>query len=368
MCASPTRPTRRAWSRAAGGSASSSRGCPDVAAGALIRPGRDADAPGYIALVREAWLSYPGCVFDLDEDAPDLRAWASHVAGEGGAVWTAEQEGAVVGMVGTHPLAGGTWELVRMYVAPAARGGGLAARLVAQVEAHARAAGAAELVLWSDTRFARAHAFYEKQDYLRSGPIRVVNDRANTLEFRYRKPVAGVEIRMLDPMEAESAVARLAALLAACVDAGASLGYAAPMDPAQARAFWRERAAHVARGGRRIGVAWLDGRIVGSVMLDLEVPAIEQHRAAVKKLLVAPSARRRGIGAALLAAAEAEAARLGCSLLTLDARTGGEAERLYLARGWTLAGSVPGYAVGPHGERHGASLLYKAIEVGSALR
>ena len=30
---------------------------------------------------------------------------------------------------------------------------------------HARAAGAAELKLWSDTRFTRAHAFYERAGY-----------------------------------------------------------------------------------------------------------------------------------------------------------------------------------------------------------
>lgn len=333
---------------------------------AVIRAGRDADAEGYIALVREAWLSYPGCVFDVDADAPDLLAWASHVAAQGGAVWAAEQDGAVVGMVGTHPLeanpvGGGAWELVRMYVAPGARGGGLAARLVDAVEARARAGGAAELVLWSDTRFARAHAFYEKRDFLRSGPIRVCNDLANTLEFRYRKPLAGVEIRMLDAMEAESAVGRLAALLAACVDAGASLGHVAPMTTAAARAYWRERAALVARGERRIAVAWLDGRIVGCVMLDLAMPATQRHRAEVKKLLVAPGARRRGIGAALLAAAEAEAARLGRRLLTLDAHSGGEAEALYRGHGWTLAGSVPGYAVGPDGAAHGVSRLYKAM-------
>jgi GNAT superfamily N-acetyltransferase len=327
----------------------------------VIRPARDADAEGFIALVREAWLSYPGCVFDLDEDAPDLLAWASHVAAEGGAAWTAERDGEVAGMVGTHPLEGGSWELVRMYVAPGARGGGLAARLVRTVEERARAGGASELVLWSDTRFARAHAFYEKQDFVRSGPIRIVNDRANTLEFRYRKPLSGIEVRMLDAMEAESAVGRLAALLVKCVDAGASVGYAAPMDAAVALAFWRERAARVARGQRRIGVAWLDGRIVGCVMLDLETPAIERHRAEIKKLLVAPGARRRGIATRLMAAAEAEAAALGRRLLTLDARTGGEAERLYLSLGWTLAGSVPGFAVGPDLVAHGASLLYKAV-------
>ncbi len=326
-----------------------------------IRPGRDADAPGYIALVRGAWLEYPGCVFDLDEDAPDLRAWASHMAAHGGAVWTAERGGEVVGMIGTHPLEGATWELVRMYVAPSARGSGLASRLVAAVEAHARAAGAGELVLWSDTRFARAHAFYEKHDFLRSGPIRVLDDRANTLEFRYRKPLAGIEVRMLDPMEAESAVGRLAAILVACVDAGASMGYAAPMARAEALAFWRERAMLVARGERRIAVAWLDGRIVGCVMLDLAAPAIERHRGEIKKVLVLPEARRRGIATRLMAAAEAEAARLGRWLLTLDARTGGEAERLYLSLGWTLAGSVPGYAVGPDLVAHGASWLYKRL-------
>jgi GNAT superfamily N-acetyltransferase len=328
---------------------------------AVIRAGRDEDAEGYIALVRGAWLEYPGCVFDLEADAPDLAAWASHVGAQGGAVWAAERDGTVVGMVGTHPLEGSTWELVRMYVAPGARGGGLAAHLVAAVEAHARGAGAGELVLWSDTRFARAHAFYEKMDFVRSGPIRVCNDLSNTLEFRYRKPLAGVEIRVLDAMEAESAVGRLGGILVACVDGGASLGHAAALDQAAARAWWRERAALVARGGRRIAVAWLDGRIVGCVMLDLAMPATQAHRAEVKKLLVLPEARGRGIARALMAAAEAEAARLGRSLLTLDARTGGEAERLYLGLGWILAGSVPDFAVGPHGVPHGMSVLYKRI-------
>jgi GNAT superfamily N-acetyltransferase len=326
-----------------------------------IRAGRDVDAEGYIALVRGAWLEYPGCVFDVDADAPDLRAWASHVGAQGGAVWTAQRDGAVVGMVGTHPLDGSAWELVRMYVAPDIRGAGLAARLVSAVEDHARGAGASELVLWSDTRFARAHAFYEKMDFVRSGPIRVCNDLSNTLEFRYRKPLAGVEIRVLDAMEAESAVGRLGAILRACVDAGASLGHAAPMGDAAARAWWRERAARVARGERRIAVAWLDGRIVGCVMLDLAMPATQGHRAEVKKLLVLPEARGQGIARALMRAAEAEAARLGRRLLTLDARTGGEAERLYLGLGWLLAGSVPDFAVGPDGVPHGMSLLYKSV-------
>lgn len=327
----------------------------------LIRPGRDADAPGYIALVREAWLSYPGCTFELDADAPDLRAWASHVAGEGGAVWTAECQGEVVGMVGTVPHDGAAWELVRMYVAPSRRGAGLAGRLVREVEVYARDHGAAELVLWSDTKFARAHAFYEKQDFVRSGPIRVCNDTAFTLEFRYWKPLSGVVVRVLDPMESESAVGRLADLLIECVEAGASLGYARPMAPGAALAFWRERVRLVARGERRIAVAWKDGRIAGCVMLDMGVPATQAHRAEVKKLLVAPAARRAGIGAALMAAIEDEARRLERRLLTLDARAGGEAERLYRRLGWTVAGSVPGYAVGPDGAAHGQSLLYKEL-------
>jgi ribosomal protein S18 acetylase RimI-like enzyme len=49
------------------------------------------------------------------------------------------------------------------------------------------------------------------------------------------------------------------------------------------------------------------GGIVGTVQLDLAGQANGRHRAEVIKLMVLSSARRRGIGCALMEAAEAEA-------------------------------------------------------------
>ncbi len=157
---------------------------------ALLRAGRDADAEGFIALIGACWSEYPGIVFDVDGELPELRALASHYAVKGGALWAAEADGRVVGMIAVAPCSGAdAWEIGRLYVLPAWRGGGLAHRLLDTAEAHARAGHAARLVLWSDTRFERAHRFYEKRGYRRDGPIRALNDKSNTLEFGYAKPL-----------------------------------------------------------------------------------------------------------------------------------------------------------------------------------
>ena len=90
-------------------------------------------------------------------------------------------------MVATVPLGGGEWEIKRLYVARPLRGAGLALRLLATAEGFAAERRAARLVLWSDTRFDRAHRFYEKQGYVRAGPVRALNDLSHSLEFGYTK-------------------------------------------------------------------------------------------------------------------------------------------------------------------------------------
>ena len=68
-----------------------------------IRPGRDADADGFIALIGACWAEYPGIVLDVDGEMPELRALAAYYTGKGGALWAAEADGRVVGMVATAP-------------------------------------------------------------------------------------------------------------------------------------------------------------------------------------------------------------------------------------------------------------------------
>jgi GNAT superfamily N-acetyltransferase len=174
------------------------------APGAVIRPGRDQDAEGFIALIGACWAEYPGCVLDVDAEEPELRALASHMRVKGGALWTAELGGRVVGMVGTCPEdsdaspltpaeSGGEgencWAISRLYLDHSLRGTGLADRLLDRAEAHAIASGARRLALWTDTRFERAHRFYERRGYVRSGPTRALGDLSNTIEFHYAKPV-----------------------------------------------------------------------------------------------------------------------------------------------------------------------------------
>jgi GNAT superfamily N-acetyltransferase len=325
-----------------------------------LRPGRDEDAGGFIALITACWSEYPGCIMDVDGEVPELRALASHYAARGGALWAAEAAGAVVGMVSTAPLqSDAAWEIGKLYVARGQRGTGLAHRLLDAAEAHARAAGAQRLVLWTDTRFDAAHRFYEKRSFVRAGSIRILDDISRSLEFRYAKPLVGMAVEVLDAAAAASAERRLAELLCACVAGGAAVSFVPPLSLEAARAFWRRAAAQVATADRLLLVAWVDGVITGTVTLDLATPPDQRHRAELQTLLVDPAARRRGVGRELMLRAEQAALRVGRRLLTLETNAGGIAEGLFRALGWTEAGRIPGYAVDPDGTPKDSVFFYR---------
>ena len=134
---------------------------------------------------------------DLDGENPELRRFASYCAQQGGAAWAAEQGSEIVGMVATVPLRKGEWEIKRLYVASPLRGTGLAQTLLTAAEGFAAEHGAGRLVLWSDTRFDRAHGFYEKQGYVRTGPVRALDDLSRSLEFGYAKPLGPIAVEPL---------------------------------------------------------------------------------------------------------------------------------------------------------------------------
>src|SRR3954465_1017018 len=135
----------------------------------------------------------------------------------------------------------------------------------------------------------------------------------------------------------EPAVAEaLADVLLDCVEGGASVGFMHPLPRAKALAFWQNTLASAARGERIVLVAEdMESRtIVGTVQVVLTMPDNQPHRADVAKMQVHRRARRRGLGAALMRAAEAAARQAGKTLLVLDTVTGGDAERLYISLGW----------------------------------
>lgn len=167
---------------------------------------------------------------------------------------------------------------------------------------------------------------------------------------------------LLTPQQAEARRAGLIDLLVDSVESGSSVNFVWPMTRAKAEGWWAGALASHARGERLIFAAEAEGRLTGTVQLILAQQENQPFRADLGKMLVHSSARRQGLGAALMRAAEDEARRIGRTLLTLDTETGSDGERLYTRLGWTKFGEVPGYAVrADNSGREAASFFYKEL-------
>ncbi len=153
----------------------------------------------------------------------------------------------------------------------------------------------------------------------------------------------------------------LADVLIDCVEGGASVSFMHPLTRDRAVAFWRRVAQGVAAGERAFLIAEDDQGVCGTVQLVLDMPENQPHRADLAKMLVHRRVRRRGLGAALMRAAEATARDCGKRLLVLDAVTGGDAERLYERLGWQRVGVIPGYALMPTGELCATTVFYRDL-------
>ncbi|MGF9758496.1 GNAT family N-acetyltransferase [Microvirga sp. 0TCS3.31] len=172
-----------------------------------------------------------------------------------------------------------------------------------------------------------------------------------------------VTIRQLTPQEAREQIGALSAVLIDCVEGGASVSFMLPMTQDRADAFWQGVADGVAAGERILLVAQdpASRMVVGTVQVILKQPENQPHRADIAKMLVHNQARRRGVGAALMRAAEEAAAKAGKTVLVLDTVTGGDAERLYERVGWVKSGVIPNYALWPRGGLCDTTVFYKQI-------
>lgn len=156
-------------------------------------------------------------------------------------------------------------------------------------------------------------------------------------------------IERLDAAAAEAGIAALGAILRDCVEDGASVNFVLPFSQTEAESFWRRQLPAIASGEAILFAARHEGLLAGTVILALDTPPNQRHRADIRKLLVHRRARRHGLARALMRAAENEAQRLGRSLLTLDTVQGSTAEGLYLALGYTVLGVMPRYALAANG-------------------
>ena len=166
-------------------------------------------------------------------------------------------------------------------------------------------------------------------------------------------------IRRLATVDAAQ-IRGLADVLLDCVDGGASVSFMDPLSPSRAVAFWRAVARDVADGKRALLIAEDAQGVCGTVQLLLDLPENQPHRADLAKMLVHRRARRRGIAAGLLRAAEAMARECGRTLLVLDTASD-EAARVYERSGWQRVGVIPDYALLPRGGLCPTAVYYRSL-------
>jgi GNAT superfamily N-acetyltransferase len=159
----------------------------------------------------------------------------------------------------------------------------------------------------------------------------------------------------------DAEIGELADVLIDCVEGGASVSFMQPLSRDRALAFWRGVARAVAAGERALLVAEDAHGLCGTVQLVLDQPENQPHRADLTKTLVHRRARRQGLGAALMRAAETAARECGKTLLVLDAVTGGDGARLYERLGWVRVGDIPGYALMPRGGLCSTTVYYRDV-------
>ena len=193
---------------------------------------------------------------------------------------------------------------------------------------------------------------------LRRGSQQVVQSTSNLLQNKAMNPPP--KIHRLDAVT-PTQIDQLCNVLIDCVEGGASISFMLPMTRDKAERFWRCVAQGVANNERVLLVAQNEeGAIIGSVQVVLSQPENQPHRADISKMIVHRSARKQGIAAALMVAAEAEALREGKTVLVLDTASE-DAERIYRKLGWQECGVIPDYALLPGGELCATTYFYKRL-------
>lgn len=163
-----------------------------------------------------------------------------------------------------------------------------------------------------------------------------------------------VEILALD----EEVVGELTELLVEVVNDGASIGFLAPLEPGKAREYWLS----VPGAGVRLLQARRNGKLVGTVQLQLCMKENGSHRAEVAKLMVHRAVRRAGVAKSLMAALEKLAQDDDRKLLVLDTRARDPSNLLYQSLGYIGAGSIPAYARSSAGGYDATVFYYKFLD------
>jgi len=172
-----------------------------------------------------------------------------------------------------------------------------------------------------------------------------------------------MHLEKITPEQIDHYLDELVQTLQQTVAADGAVGFVMPLSAQTAAEFWQNNIKpQLLSGDRVMFVALEEGRLAGTGQLIVGMPNNQPHRAEISKLMVHPDFRRRGVARQIMAELEAHAIHLGCSLITLDTRTGDNAEPLYISLGYKTAGIIPNYAKNAVGDDfHATTYMYKQV-------
>ncbi len=142
------------------------------------------DVPAILAMIEAIFREY-NLVLNVEHDDVHLKDPPTYFRSQGGEFWVVEDSGRIVatGGVTLHDDAG---ELKGLYVDPTVRQQGWGRRLTELAMDFARRAGKRRFVLWSDTRFTRAHRLYRSMGFTPIGE-RPLYDSNNSIEYGFER-------------------------------------------------------------------------------------------------------------------------------------------------------------------------------------
>lgn len=160
----------------------------------------------------------------------------------------------------------------------------------------------------------------------------------------------------------------LCSLLQACVNSDpstSSIGFLAPLSAEDAEEYWMAVGLKLSQAHHLFVLTDADNEheVLATVQLVTALKATHRHRGEVAKLLVRPSAQRRGLGKLVMDHVESFAKDdMGMQLLTLDTKTTTPATDFYKSTGWIEWGICPDYAAFADGTLGSATFFRKHLQ------
>jgi len=144
------------------------------------------DGPELVRLIDEVYREY-GDEVDLEGYDRDLLDVEGAYRKAGGEFVVMEENGRIIGAHATEPVdrEKGIVTFRRLYLPPRIRGTGAGKFLMDWAVEWSREHGYGRVEFWSDTRFARAHRFFERYGFCRGGIRHVEEGKLSFSEYHF---------------------------------------------------------------------------------------------------------------------------------------------------------------------------------------